>query len=76
MIGFVPDDPHPAKCLPSSGFATFSHPMGEGHLPLPRAKDILPQLPLAERENRSPFFQKMCDGIGRTIIRKTRTVQW
>jgi len=37
----IPDDPHPAQSLPSSGYATFSHPMGEGQLPLPRAKGIV-----------------------------------
>jgi len=36
-----PHDPHPVKSQPSSGCATFSHPMGEGRLPFPRARDKL-----------------------------------
>src|ERR1035437_3952863 len=28
------------KLMPSSGCATFSHPMGGGHLPLPRARSL------------------------------------
>jgi len=35
---FSPENPHLLIC-PSSGCATFSHPMGEGNLPLPRARN-------------------------------------
>ena len=58
-IGYVPHDPHPA-C---------------GHLlPFPRAKDIFPQLPLAESGELSAVALKIrATGFGRTAIRKTKT---
>jgi hypothetical protein len=59
MIGFVPDDPHPA-C---------------GHLlPLPRAKDILPRC-TAERENRSPRPWKHERRDCRMVSRNNENVQ-
>jgi hypothetical protein len=36
--GFAPTTLTCPKLMPSSGCATFSHPMGEGHLPIPRAR--------------------------------------
>ncbi len=58
--------------MPSSGFATFSHPMSEGHLPLPRAKEFVrggeggvgaelilhAGLPLFQPESKIPHFMQ------------------
>ena len=52
FIGFSPNSPDPACALPSSDCATFSHPMGEGHLPLPWARNLLPWAKHIEAERK------------------------
>jgi integron integrase len=52
-----PHDPHPAKSQPSSGCATFSHPMGEGHLTFSRVRDKLIPNPKARLKEQ---FHEVC----------------